>query len=205
MARRPRVEYDGAIHHVTGRGVKKRDIYLSPSDRLYWLNLVAEALGEHGGSCLAYCQMNNHYHMVLRSRDGTLSRIMQWINGRYGTYFNRQHDLTGHVLQGRFHAQLVDRESYLGELIRYVLLNPVRAGLVNAPSEWDWSSCQATLDLVAAPAWLDVRSVRRLYGITDGSPTLRLERLLLAAVPGTRQGAAQSTASGSDPYSYSRQ
>lgn len=195
MGRRPRIDFCGAIHHVTGRGVKKRDIYLSPIDRMQWLAFMGEVCGEFGLACLAYCQMNNHYHVLLRSEQGALSKAMQRLNGRYGGYFNSRHDLTGHVLQGRFHAELVDRDAYLLEVIRYVLLNPVRAGMVGLPTEWVWSSCLATLDLAPAPPWLDVRSVRRLFGLDEYGAVSQLEHFLHAGIGGARPSAK----SGSDP------
>lgn len=107
--------------------------------------------------------MGNHYHLLLETPEPNLSRGMRRLNGSYTQRFNWRHRRVGHLLQGRFKSLLVERESYLLELCRYVVLNPVRAGLVAAPQEWTWSSYGATAGLRTAPAWLDVAGVLGLF------------------------------------------
>lgn len=102
----------------------------------------------------AYCLMGNHYHFVLRTRQANLSRLMRQINGEYTRTFNRRHAVTGHVFQGRFHAVIVDRDSYLVEVCRYVELNPIRAGLVDAVIDWPWCSYRSHIGTQLAPGWL---------------------------------------------------
>lgn len=186
MPRRLRIDFAGAIHHVTSRGVRKRDIFLTPGNRIHWLAIVGEACEDFGLSCLAYCQMDNHYHMVIECKTGCLAQAMQRINGHYGQYFNKCHDMTGHLFQGRYHAELIDRDAYLLEVIRYVLLNPVRAGLVREPADWVWSSCGATLGLAPPLPWLDTERVRRLFGATGQAGAMELERFLRVGLPGAR-------------------
>ena len=104
---------------------------------------------------LAYCQMGNHFHLVLHTRRANLSRLMRHVNGVYTQSFNRRHGLVGHLFQGRFKAILVDTDAYLLALCRYVERNPVAARLVAKPEDWMWSSCRAHIGLVDTPRWLD--------------------------------------------------
>jgi REP element-mobilizing transposase RayT len=102
----------------------------------------------------AYTLMTNHFHLVLETPEPTLSRGMKWLNGKYAQWFNRRHDRCGHLFQGRFKGFLVEKESYLLELIRYVALNPVRAHMVKRPEDYSWSSYRATAGYETAPPWL---------------------------------------------------
>lgn len=108
-----------------------------------------------GAHVLAYCQMGNHFHLVLHTPQPNLSRLMRHLNGVYTQAFNRRHGLAGHPFQGRFKGILVDRDAYLSALCRYVQRNPVAAKLVAAADQWRWSSCQAHLRQVVPPPWLD--------------------------------------------------
>jgi hypothetical protein len=100
--------------------------------------------------------MDNHYHLLIETIDPTLSRGMRQLNGVYTQVFNRRHDRVGHVFQGRYKAILVEKEAYLLELSRYIVLNPVRAKIVKKPEEWEWSSYRATAGLREAPPFLTV-------------------------------------------------
>jgi putative transposase len=104
---------------------------------------------------LAYCQMSNHFHLVLHTRQANLSRLMRHVNGVYTQSFNRRHALVGHLFQGRFKAILVDRDAYLLALCRYVERNPVAASMMHAAGDWAWSSYRAHVGQVATPEWLD--------------------------------------------------
>ena len=151
MSRPLRIEFPGAVYHVTSRGDRREPIYREDADRLLQLDMLATALDRFDAQVLAYCQMGNHYHLVLYTRQGNLSRLMRHLNGVYTQAFNRRHGLVGHLFQGRFKAILVDRDAYLLALCRYVERNPVAAGLVKAPDAWRWSSCQAHLGPVPTP------------------------------------------------------
>jgi REP element-mobilizing transposase RayT len=130
MARPLRIEIPGALYHVTARGNARAPICLSDSDRLLFLDLLGNAIEEHGWIYHSFCLMPNHYHLLLETPEANLSRGMRQLNGLYGQRFNRRHDRVGHVFQGRFKGILVERESHLLELARYVVLNPARAGIV---------------------------------------------------------------------------
>jgi REP element-mobilizing transposase RayT len=155
MTRPLRIEFPGALYHVTSRGDRGEPIFANDDDRRQFLNVLAEAVARFDAEVLGFCLMGNHYHAVVRTRQGNLSRLMRQVNGVYSQSFNRRHRLTGHLFQGRFHSVVVDRNAYLAEVCRYVELNPVRAGLVDVPSDWPWSSYRAHVGLDAVPAWLD--------------------------------------------------
>lgn len=165
MSRPLRIEFPGAVYHVTARGDRREPIYRDDGDRLAQLAVMAAALDRFDAQLLSYCLMGNHYHLVLHTRQANLSRLMRHINGVYTQDFNRRHGLVGHLLQGRFKAILVDRDSYLLALCRYVERNPVAAKLVTAAGDWRWSSYRAHAGLEPAPPWLDCDG---LYGCLLG-------------------------------------
>jgi REP element-mobilizing transposase RayT len=149
-----RIEYPGAVYHVTARGDARKAIFRDDGDRRAFLQTLAQLVERFGWVCHAYCLMNNHYHLLLETPQANLSRGMRQLNGIYSQAFNRRHRRVGHVLQGRFKSILVDRESYLLELARYVVLNPVRAKTVRRPADYPWSSYRATAGLCGAPPCL---------------------------------------------------
>lgn len=155
MARALRIEFPGAVYHVTSRGDRREAIFIDDDDRRQLLAIVNQAMARFEAVVMAYCLMSNHYHFVLQTRQPNLSRLMRQINAKFAQSFNRRHGVVGHVFQSRFKAILVDRDAYLMELCRYVELNPVRAGLVAAPADWCWSSYRAHVGLALAPVWLD--------------------------------------------------
>ena len=159
MVRPLRIEYPGAVYHVTSRGDRREPIAKDDIDRTAFLSIAGHALERFDAHAWAYCLMGNHYHLVLRTREANLSRLMRHINGVYTQTFNRRHQLTGHLFQGRFKAILVDSDSYLLEVCRYVDLNPVRAQMVDHPDAYRWSSYRALAGLADRPDWLDVHSV----------------------------------------------
>ncbi len=156
MARPLRIEFSGALYHVTARGDRRAQIYASDEDRRRFLALLGEVVGDFNWLCYAYCLMDNHYHLVIETPDANLSKGMRQLNGVYTQWANRRHDRVGHLFQGRYRAILVDREPYFLQLARYVVMNPVRAGVVKRPADWPWSSHAAVLGAVPAPDWLAV-------------------------------------------------
>lgn len=154
MTRPLRLEFPGALYHVTARGNVRAPIFTDTVDRNAWLDMVARVCDRHNTLLYAYCQMGNHYHLMVETPDGNLHRAMRQLNSNYAQYFNRRHRRVGHLYQGRYKAILVQKESYLLELARYIVLNPVRARLVDAAGDWCWSSYLATAGLSAPPPWL---------------------------------------------------
>jgi REP element-mobilizing transposase RayT/DNA-directed RNA polymerase specialized sigma24 family protein len=167
MARPLRIEFPGAVYHVTSRGDRREPIFVDDADRVCLLDVLAQALSRFDAQMLAYCLMDNHYHFVLHTRQANLSLLMRQINGVYTQAFNRRHHKVGHLFQGRFKAILVDRDAYLLEVCRYVELNPVRAGMKRKPQTWPWSSYRAHVGLEATPEWLDTDG---LHGYLLGRP-----------------------------------
>jgi REP element-mobilizing transposase RayT len=158
------LEFSGALYHVTSRGDGREDIFVDEEDRSGFLALLGTICTRFHWRIHAYCLMTNHYHLMVETVEATLSRGMRQLNGVYTQRFNRRHGRVGHVFQGRFKAILVQKESYLRELCRYVVLNPVRAGLVQDPGHWPWSSYQAVIGQEAAPGWLAVDEVLTGFG-----------------------------------------
>ena len=167
MARPFRIEYPGALYHVTSRGNRKEAIYEDNQDYESYLNILKDVCQHHNWICYAYCLMDNHYHLLIETPEANLSKGMRQLNGRYTQKFNRLHDRVGHVFQGRYKAILVEKECYLLELSRYIVLNPVRAGMVESPVYWEWSSYGAMVSLNGIPDWLARNSVLGLFGQTE--------------------------------------
>ncbi|MCK4570657.1 transposase [Candidatus Bipolaricaulota bacterium] len=147
MARPLRIEYPGAVYHITGRGNERQGVFLDDIDRIAFLKLVHQVCDRFNWLCHAYCLMTNHYHLLIETIDPTLSRGMRQLNGVYTQAFNRHHGRVGHLFQGRFKAILVEKDAYLLELCRYVVLNPVRANMVQRAEDWKWSSYRATVGM----------------------------------------------------------
>jgi len=164
MARPLRLEYPGALYHVTSRGNARQNIVLDDRDRALFLDRLAHVIDRFGWRCHAYCLMDNHYHLVIETPQPNLSRGMRQLNGVFTQRINRRHGRVGHLFQGRFKAILVERESYLLELCRYVVLNPIRAGMVTHLERYHWSSYPATRGLVECPGWFSPDWVLRQFG-----------------------------------------
>jgi REP element-mobilizing transposase RayT len=163
MTRPLRLEFAGALYHVTSRGDKQAAIYLDDTDRLVWLQTLADVCQYFDFKVHSFCQMSNHYHLLLETCTCGLSVGMRQLNGVYSQYFNRRHSMVGHVFQGRYKAILVQKESYLLELARYIILNPVRAGIVQRPEAWRWSSYLLTISESPPPVWLDTDWLLRQF------------------------------------------
>jgi putative transposase len=164
MARPLRIQFPGALYHVTSRGNARAPIFEGDADRRLLLRILGEVVEACRWVCHAFCLMTNHYHLLLETPEANLSRGMRQLNGLYTQRFNRAHERVGHILQGRFGAVLVERDAHLLELARYVVLNPVRAGLVDAAETYPWSSLRATLGIAPAPTWLTTRPLLARFG-----------------------------------------
>lgn len=144
MARPLRIEYAGALYHITARGNTRADIYFNDVDRLNFLDLLAQTCEQFDCLCHAYCLMGNHYHLLLEKSQANLAKAMRFLNGVYTQRINHRYQRVGHLFQGRYKSTLVQSDSYLLELARYIVLNPVRAGMVHTAEQWPWSSYRAT-------------------------------------------------------------
>ncbi len=163
MARQLRLQFPGAVYHLTSRGNAGQAIYLDDADRARFLDLLGREVEQQRWRCHAYCLMDNHYHLLVETPEANLSRGMGRLNMAYAQGFNRRHERAGHLFQGRYKAIVVERDSHLLELCRYLVLNPVRAGLVDSPMAWPWSSYRATASAREAPDWLTTRWILRHF------------------------------------------
>jgi REP element-mobilizing transposase RayT len=163
MSRPLRIEFAGALYHVMARGDARTAIFLDEEDRQRFCAGLARVCERFEWRLWAYCLMDNHYHLLVETLQSTLSRGMREVNGVYTQAFNRRHGRVGHVLQGRYKAVLVDKDSYLRELSRYIVLNPVRAHLCEMAGDWPWSNYRAVMGKSAAPEMLAVAETLAMF------------------------------------------
>lgn len=189
MSRPLRLDHAGALWHVTSRGNERREVFRDDEDRREFLRLLGRAVELFGWKLHAFVLMGNHYHLLVGTPEATLSRGMRQLNGDYAQHFNRRHGRDGHVFRGRFKAVLVQRESHLLEVARYVVRNPVRAGMVKSAEEWPWSSYRATAGLEPVPAWLDASFLLEVFGARRAAAAARY-----------REFVADSAAASYDPW-----
>jgi len=168
MARPLRIEFPGAIYHVTRRGNARLPIYEDDADRRDFLDLLGGVVERFHWLCHGYCLMDNHYHLLVETPEGNLSAGMRQLNGVFTQRVNRRQGRVGHLFQGRFKAILVEQDAYLLELCRYVVLNPVRAGMVAAAADHPWSSYRATAGQAPPPPWLTTDWVLSQFGSRRG-------------------------------------
>ena len=155
MVRQARIEYSGAVYHLTSRGNAKQDIFVDDGDRLVFLEVLRNARNRYNCIIYAYCLMDNHYHLLVETPDANISQFMRQLNSVYTQKYNFSHNSTGHLFQGRFKSILVQADLYLLELCRYIVLNPVRAGMVRSAKDWRWSSYRATANLSSPIDWVN--------------------------------------------------
>lgn len=157
----------GGIYHVTSRGVRKSDVYRDELDRQCFLDLLAEVTERTSWLCHSYCLMTNHYHLLVRTLRPDISRAMFLLNGRFARRFNERHGFEGHVFERRFAAELIEDERHVFNTMRYIELNPVRAGICTSPADWPWSSYRAAVGLAAPPRFLATQWLLRHFGGED--------------------------------------
>jgi REP element-mobilizing transposase RayT len=182
MARQLRITYEGAVYHVTARGNEQRAIVRDDRDRQEWRRTLAQMVEHYRVVCHAWVLMDNHYHLLLETPTPNLSRAVRHLNGVYTQRFNRRHQRVGHLFQGRFKALLVEREAYLLELCRYLVLNPVRAHMVRYPGDWAWSSYRATAGEEAAPTWLHTEGILTQFGRTGSAARAAYRRFVAEGI-----------------------
>jgi len=182
MVRPLRIEFPGAVYHVTARGNARTKIFEDDADRGELLCVLKQVVDRFDWLLHAYCLMGNHYHLMVETPQANLSAGMRQLNGIYTQRFNRRHHRVGHVFQGRFKAIVVDRDSYLLELCRYVVLNPVRARMVARAQDYKWSSYRATAGLSPAPDYLTCDWVLSQFGRHQGAAQKRYRAFVAEGV-----------------------
>jgi putative transposase len=161
----------GAVYHVFARGSSGQPIFAFDSDHVDFLGCVARVIERSNLSCLAYCLMSNHYHLVLETHDGEISAAMKAMNGRYALRFNQRYKRIAHLFKNRFGAVRQQSTAQLLWTLRYVVRNPVASGLCGSPEEWRWSSYRASLGLERPPSFLDVPRLLSYFGDTPPRAT----------------------------------
>lgn len=167
MARPLRIEYPGAFYHVLNRGHRQEPIVQDSQDRERFVSDLSRLARQFGVLIHGYCVMPNHYHLILETPQGNLSRAVQWLNVTYAAYYNRRHRYCGHVFQGRFKAILIEAGAYLQALSRYIHLNPVRAGIARRAWTYPWSSCRYFVGPDPAPDWLEIHRILGSFARTQ--------------------------------------
>ncbi|MGH7874078.1 MAG: transposase [Candidatus Binatia bacterium] len=152
MARPLRIEYQGAHYHVTSRGNERKAIFRGDPDRENFVELIRRAVDQFDLRLHAYVLMDNHYHLLLETRRAGLNRALRYLNGVYTQAFNRRHHRVGHLFQGRYKAILIEKESYLLDLSRYIHLNPWRVKESNDPVKYPWSSLGSYVGARSVPS-----------------------------------------------------
>jgi putative transposase len=178
MARPLRIEHPGALYHLTSRGNARNDIYHDDHDRQNYLSILSEVVKRYNWLCHAYCMMGNHYHLLVETPEANLSSGMRQLNGIYTQRYNRKHKQVGHLFQGRYKAIIVDKENHLLELCRYLVINPVRAKLVDAPEHWQYSSYRATAGLIKPPEFLTIDWVLSMFGLNRQAAQTSYQRFV---------------------------
>jgi putative transposase len=176
---RPRREFEaGGIYHVFSRGSNRRAIFRFDSDRVDFLGCFESVVKRHELTCFAYCLMRNHFHLVLQTPDGRLSEAMKVLNGRYALRFNRRHGCDAHLFKNRFGAVAQTTDSQFLWTLRYVVRNPVDAGLCSDPGEWPWSSYHASVGEITPPSFVAVTRLWSYFGDVPESAMARYRSLV---------------------------
>ena len=204
MARKARIHIPGGLYHVMLRGNGGQDIFFCPEDRYRLFILIQEGIERFGHRVHAFCLMGNHIHLAIQVADIPLSRIMQNLSFRYTRWINSSYKRMGHLFQGRYKALLVDKDSYLLELVRYIHLNPVRASLVDDPAEYEWSGHRSYLGKEHIP-WLTCDAVLAQFGNTVKEGREQYDRFVMDALdekhrPEFHQGGDDSRVLGEDHF-----
>lgn len=173
MTRPLRLQFAGAVYHLTSRGNARQKVFLEDEDRELFLNTLSQVVSRYGWLCHAYCLMDNHYHLLVETPKPNLSLGMRQLNGVYTQLFNRSHRTVGHLFQGRYKAILVEKPAHLLELCRYVVLNPLRVKAKGGVGQWRWSSYRATGGLASVRQFLTVDWVLSQFGERPGQAQRR--------------------------------
>jgi REP element-mobilizing transposase RayT len=179
------------LFHITCHSVWTTDLFRIDVDRLAYLRELAVAVGDNAWTCLGYCLMKNHLHLILEVGEGTLPAGMKRLNTRYACGFNQRHRLRGHVFGGRYTSSRILNDGHLVAVFAYVMLNPVEAGLCRSPTDWFWSSYNATIGLAEPCSFVDASRVLGYFGGTREQAIARLREYV--------EGSRDTSVTGSDP------
>ena len=187
------------LYHVMSRGNDRREVFIDPEDFARYLFLLERSAARLRIEVIGYCLMPNHMHLLLKPSEHEISRLMQQVNSAYCGWFNRRHGRVGHVLQGRYKAQIVEGGPSFLRVLRYVMLNPVAAQLVQRPSQWRWSSFRQTTGMDAAPTFLTLADVWRVFDPVDRTEAQRCFRTFVDQ-PGNGNELPPGLVTGSDGF-----
>ena len=168
MARKPRIEFEGAFYHVITRGNQRQQIFKDKEDYVRYLRILADYKVRYEYSLYAYVLMSNHVHLLIETKEVSLSKILQGVNQSYTMYFNRKYETVGHLFQGRYKAILCDKDAYLLSLVKYIHLNPIRAKVVKSPEEYLWSSHKFYIERTVDRGIVDMEQVLRMFSENVG-------------------------------------
>jgi REP element-mobilizing transposase RayT len=183
MVRPLRILFPGAFYHVTARGNNRSRVFRASADYESFLDVFAHVVERYGWLCHSYCVLGNHYHLLIETPQPNLPAGMRQLNGVFTQRYNRRRARCGHLFQARYKAILVDAESHLMALLRYIAWNPVRAGLCSEPVGWKWSSYPAMLGLTPCPAFLTASWILGHFGRERAAARERLSRFVEGAAP----------------------
>lgn len=187
MARPLRIQYPGAVYHITSRGNGYNKIFIDDEDREGFLKILARAVSKYDWICHAYCLMDNHYHLLIETPRGNLCKGMRHLNGIYTQIFNCYHRKVGHILQGRYKAIIVDKDNYLLELSRYIVLNPVRAGKVKHVVDYRWSSYRATVGMAKNQDFLNYNWILQQFSEEESKARKKYSEFISDRVGGEKK------------------
>ncbi len=169
MARPLRIQFPHAYYHIMNRGLAHQAVFTDRADRQIFLQLLAECHEMWGIRVIAYCLLDNHYHLLIQTPQANLSRVMRHLDGLYTQRYNRRHERDGPLFRGRYKAIVVEAEEYLLAVARYIHQNPVAAGLVRSPEAYTWSSCRLYVTKRRQPGWLDAEQLLKRFPLKDRS------------------------------------
>ena len=196
MPRLPRLDFPGAFHHITSRGNGGVEIFRDDGDRRLFLSLLADEVDKFAWHWHGYCLMGNHYHLLIETPQAGMVAGMCHLNGVYARRFQRKHGRRGHLFQGRYHSVLVQRDAQLLEGLRYLALNPVRAGMVARPEDWPWSHHRAYAGRAAPTAGLNLTWLQSQFADDPQASMRRYSEFVAegrgAAAPLGRRGRASA-------------
>ena len=183
MVRPLRIEFPGALYHITDRGNERKAVFRDDADRHRLIQYFKEAVEKFGLKIHAFCLMGNHYHIEIETPRGNLSKSMQWVKTAYTVYFNKRHRRSGHLFQGRYKAALIEKDKYLLALTRYIHLNPVRAEMVKKPEEYYWSSYEDYIKAKRKWKWLEIGWTLDRFGGMNGNGRRLYRRFVEEGIP----------------------